>query len=114
MKKILKPDFRKLLLFSVFILIAVGGQIQAWGFDDDDLQTKLPLYNLLRPYPFWLVWIFSLIPLMIISAPFRTFIQNINFGLMYHLWWIGLVSYYYILSSFFFYLFDLFKSRTSR
>lgn len=113
MKKFLKPDFRKLLLFSVFILIAVGGQIQAWGFDDDP-QTKPPLYDLLRPYPFWIVWIFSMIPLVIISAPFRSLIQNINSGLTYYLWWIGLIVYYYILSCFFFYLFDLFKSRTSR
>ncbi|MBW4640716.1 MAG: hypothetical protein KME05_21320 [Gloeocapsa sp. UFS-A4-WI-NPMV-4B04] len=113
MKKFLKPGFRKLLLFSVFILIAVGGQIQAWGFDDDP-QTKPPLYDFLRPYPFWLVWGFSIIPLIIISTPFRSLIQNINSGLTYYLWWIGLIVYYYILSCFFFYLFDLFKSRTSR
>ena len=107
MKTFLKPDFRKLLLFSVFILIAVGGKIQTWAFDDDP-QIKPPLYDFLRPYPFWLVWIFSMVPLMIISTPFRTLTQNIRLDLMHHLWWIGLVVYYYVLSCSFFYLIDLF------
>lgn len=100
------------MLFSVFISIAVGGQIQAWGFDDDP-QTKPPLYDFLRPYPFWLMWIFSMVPLIIISTPFRTLSQNIRLDLMYHLWWIGLVVYYYVLSCSFFYLIDLFKSRAN-
>lgn len=112
MKKFFNPDWRKLLLFGVLILIAVGGEIQAWAFDDEP-QTKPPLYDLLRPYPFWLIWIFSTVPLLIISAPFRSIVQNLP-DIFFRLWWIVLVIYYYLLSCSFFYLIDLFKSRISR
>lgn len=113
MKKFFKPDWQKLLLFSMFILIAVGGKIQAWGFDDDP-QTKPPLYDFLRPYPFWLVWVFSMVPLLIISAPFRSLAQNLGLDVFHRLWWTVLVVYYYVVSCSFFYLINLFKTRIKR
>jgi len=113
MKIFLKPDWRKLLLFSAFILLAVAGQTQAWGFDDEP-QTKPPFYDLLRPFPYiWFIWIFSMLPLVIISTPFRSLIQNTGFDGS-RLWWIALVIYYYALSCSLFALVALFKSRDNR
>lgn len=67
LKRFLKPDWRKILLFTLFGLIVVGGQIQAWAFDDDP-QTKPPLYDLLSPLPFWFIWVVSMVPLILLSS----------------------------------------------
>ena len=108
--KTLLPDWRKLLLFSVLMLIAVGGQTQAWGFDKDP-QTKPLLYDLLKPFPYiWFIWLLSILPLIGIVAPFRSLIQNIWFNVNWS-WWIAIVIYYYTFSCSFFGLIDIFRSR---
>lgn len=113
----LKPDWRKILLFVVFTVIAVGGQIQAWVFDDNP-QTKPPLYDLLRPLPLWFVWIMSMLPLIILSSPLvaiKYWIRFAETGLdVALLWRIGLVVYYYLLSCLLTNLVDLSKRRFNR
>lgn len=68
-KEFLKPDWRKALLFAAFALIVVGGHIQAWAFSD--VPPKPPLYDLLRPFPLWPMWVELLFPLIILSMPLR-------------------------------------------
>jgi hypothetical protein len=65
----LKPEWRRLLLFALFLAIAVGGKIQAWAFSD--LPPKPPLYDLLRPLPIWPIWMFLLLPLALVTYPLR-------------------------------------------
>jgi len=67
--RFLKPEWRKLLLFTIFVAIAAGGMIQAWAFSD--VPPKPPLYDLLRPFPIWPMWIFLLMPLALVSLPLR-------------------------------------------
>lgn len=69
LKEFLKPDWKKALLFGVFALIAIGGHIQSWAFSD--VPPKPPLYDLLRPFPLWAMWVQLLLPLVILSLPFR-------------------------------------------
>ena len=68
-KQILKPGWRKFLLFAIFMAIAAAGQIQAWGFSD--IPPKPPLYDLLRPFPIWSMWMYILIPLALLTLPLR-------------------------------------------
>lgn len=73
MKRALWPEWRKLLLFAILIAIAIGGRIQAWAFVDDVMPTppKPPLYDLLRPFPLWAIWMYLLAPLVLLSWPLR-------------------------------------------
>jgi hypothetical protein len=114
-KRFLRPDWRKILLLTLFGLIAAGGQIQAWAFSDDP-QTKPPLYDLLRPLPLWFIWVVSMLPLIVLS----TFLRSMGFnpskiGVDANLLWgIALVTYYYLLSCLVVGLFDLGKDRFTR
>jgi hypothetical protein len=65
----LKPDWRKLLLFALFVLVALGGRIQAWAFSDQ--PPKPALYDLLKPLPIWPLWMLLLMPLALVSWPLR-------------------------------------------
>ena len=42
-----------------------GGHIQAWAFSD--VPPKPPLYDRLRPFPIWPIWVFLLMPLGVLS-----------------------------------------------
>ncbi|MGF1601268.1 MAG: hypothetical protein ACFCU8_04485 [Thermosynechococcaceae cyanobacterium] len=68
-RRFLKPDWKKLLLFSCFMAIAIGGKIQAWAFSD--IPPKPFLYDLLQPFPLWSTWMLLLSSLTIVSLPFR-------------------------------------------
>ncbi len=78
-KQVLKPDWRKMLLFAIFAFIAVGGHIQAWAFSD--VPPKPPLYDLLRPLPIWSIWMYLLLPLVLLSLPLRTLQTRQNHAL---------------------------------
>lgn len=85
------------MLFVLFLLIAAGGQIQAWAFSDDP-ATKPPLYDLLRPLPLWLIWVFTMVPLIWLMAILRSLGwtysgPGLNVGYR-----IALVVYYYLLA----------------
>ena len=69
LKHVLKPDSRKIVLFAIFLAIAIGGKIQAWAFTD--VPPKPPLYDLLRPFPIWPMWMFLLMPLALLALPLR-------------------------------------------
>ncbi|MFC2023580.1 hypothetical protein ACFLT5_02455 [Chloroflexota bacterium] len=63
----LKPEWRRLFLFTIFLAIAVGGMIQAWAFSD--VPPKPLLYGLLRPFPIWPLWMLLLLPIALVSRP---------------------------------------------
>src|SRR3989344_1814073 len=67
-KQFFKPDLRKIIIFMIFMFIAFGGQTQSWVFSDKDMGLpKPPLFDLLAPFPFWIVWVFLLAPLALLS-----------------------------------------------
>jgi hypothetical protein len=93
----LRPDWRTLLLFAVFIAIAVGGRIQAWAFSD--IPPKPPLYDLLRPLPLWPIWMLLLAPLALLTLPLRLFGVDVMHG-PHWLFMAANVIYFYLLSCF--------------
>jgi len=95
MKQVLKPDWWKILLFVIFIAIAIGGKIQAWGFSD--IPPKPPLYDLLRPFPIWITWMSLLAPLALLTSPLKLLGLDIMGGPP----WLFIVTniiYFYLLS----------------
>jgi len=107
-KEFLKPDWRKALLFAVFALIAVGGHIQSWAFSD--VPPKPPLYDLLRPFPLWAMWVELLFTLIILSLPLRI----IGFNIMTSPFWLFVVAnglYFYLLSCLLVVSFDKYRNR---
>jgi hypothetical protein len=66
--KFLKPNRINIVVFLIFIFIAFAGQTQSWMFvDDAGVVPKPYLYDLLQPFPLWLLWVFLLSPLILIS-----------------------------------------------
>jgi len=99
MKRAPRPDWRKLLLFAVLIAIAIGGHIQTWAFVDDvpNPPPKPPLYDLLRPLPLWVLWIYSLVPLALLLWPLRL----LGLDVMRRAPWASVIAspiYFYLLS----------------
>ena len=64
-----RPDWRRILLFAVFVAVTIGGMTQAWAFSD--VGPKPALYDLLRPVPIWPIWMFLLAPLALLVLPLR-------------------------------------------
>ena len=92
---VLKPDWRRALLFALFAFIAMGGHIQSWAFSD--VPPKPPLYDLLRPFPIWPVWITLLLPLALLSLP----LSAVGLDLMAGSFWLFAAAnaiYFYLLS----------------
>jgi hypothetical protein len=93
--RFLKPEWRRLLLFTIFMAIAVGGRIQAWAFSD--VPPKPPLYDLLRPFPVWPLWMLLLMPLALVSLPLRLLGIDVMGGAPW-LFIMANLSYFYLLS----------------
>ena len=105
------PSRRKILLFAIFTLIAIGGHIQAWAFSD--VPPKPPLYDLLRPFPIWPIWVFLLMPLGVLSLPLRIIGLDIMSG---HFWLFVATQafYFYLLSCLLAVSSDRYKARFPR
>ena len=57
-RQFLMPNWKKLVVFALFMLIAFAGSTQSWAFSGKDAGLpKPPLYDLFSPYPFWLIWV---------------------------------------------------------
>lgn len=91
----LKPTFGKLLLLALFILIMMGGRIQAWAFSD--MPPKPPLYDLLRPFPIWPLWMLLLAPLALLVLPLRLVGIDVMGGPAW-LFLFANLAYFYLLS----------------
>jgi hypothetical protein len=66
----LKPDWRKILVFIGFLIIYVGGSIQSWTFTDLETfgYSPPPFYEIVRLFPFWLVWLVTIAPLVLLAS----------------------------------------------
>jgi len=71
-KQFLKPDWRKTLVFLIFLFIAFGGHTLSYVFSDGEERglLKPPLFDLFSRFlPFlWVVWVFLLMPLHLLSS----------------------------------------------
>ncbi len=91
-KQFFKPDWRKLVLFGVLLLIAYAGSIQSWVFSGKDSGLPKPLlYNLFNPIPFWAIWMYLLAPIFIITG------GTLNFAPPWFFWIVNLI-YFYVIS----------------
>lgn len=95
-----KPSFWTAIILGIFVPVALLGHIQTWGFtyDEVDRQEHPPpfLYDQIRDYPFWIIWVVSIAPLI----PFTTAVQSLlnNFeGSLYV--FLAMNFMYYYLSS---------------
>jgi len=67
-KEFLKLDLRKCIVFVLFIFIVFAGHTQSWVFSGKDIGLpKPPLFDLLAPFPFWIILVFLLLPLALLS-----------------------------------------------
>jgi hypothetical protein len=95
LREVLKPTWSKLSLFTLFIAIAIGGEIQAWGFSD--VHPNPPLYDLLEPFPLWPIWMYLLIPLALFTLPLRIIGIDL-FGGPPWIFFMSNILYFYLLS----------------
>lgn len=69
--KFLKPTPSKIIIFAFFMVIVAGGSVQTWAFSGKDMGTPKPfLYDILKPLPFWVLWMYLSLPLFVVSVPF--------------------------------------------
>jgi len=67
-KRFLTPDRKKILVLPVLMLVAFAGYIQSWVFSGKDMGLpRPPLFDLIAPFPFWVVWVVLLLPLGALS-----------------------------------------------
>ena len=93
--QVLKPDWKKILLFLIFVAIAIGGKIQAWAFTD--MPPKPPLYDWIRPFPIWPICMLLLMPLALLVYPLRLLKVDVMGGPAW-LFLLANMIYFYILS----------------
>jgi len=108
LKQLLWPDWRRMALFAIFLAITIGGLIQAWTFTD--VAPKPLLYDLLRPFRIWPLWMLLLVPLALLSLPLRL----VGLDLMGGSYWLSMaasVAYFYVLSCLVVAGFDCIKAR---
>ena len=64
-----KPDRRKLIVMGVFLFLLWGSHTQAWVFSDKDMGLSKPfLYDLIEPFPFWIIGVFVFAPVGIFGG----------------------------------------------
>jgi len=92
-----KPGLRTVIILGIFIPVALLGHIQSWGFSYDEVDEKDHpppfLYDQIQGFPFWVIWVFSIAPLI----PFTTAVQSLltNFqGVLYVFFALNFIYYY--------------------
>lgn len=67
-KGFLKPDWRKASVLVILVSVALAGHVQSWVFSGKNMGLpKPPLFDLLEPFPFWVLWVTLLLPLAMLS-----------------------------------------------
>ncbi len=95
--KFLKPTKIKIVFWVMFVLIGLAGRIQGYAFSDGETYglPKPLFYDLLKPFPFWVLYMYLLFPLLILGSIF-----NIHYLPSYLSFSIDVV-YFYVLASLF-------------
>lgn len=110
--QLLTPTKQKVVLFIIFMLIAVAGQIQSYAFTNDEEfgRPKPVLYEVLKPFPLWALLMYLLLPLFPIYFIFSSFgIGNIVFNAPLFLFY-NLI-YFYLLASFIGFCYEKYKQK---
>jgi hypothetical protein len=109
----LKPSRSKVLLFSLFIFISIAGYIQSYAFSDGE-QFGIPkpmFYDVLRPIPFWPMWMYLLLPFVVTLAPISLLGIHIPGSAVF----LPMsVIYLYVLASFLVFSYDKYRSKFTR
>jgi hypothetical protein len=71
--KFFKPTKIKIVLWVIFVLISLAGRIQSYAFTDGETSGLAePLfYDLLKPFPFWVFYMYLLLPLLVLGSIFN-------------------------------------------
>jgi len=101
-KQFITPDWKRVVILAVFLFIAFAGYTQSWVFAGKDMGLpKPPLFDILAPFPFWVLWVISLFPLGMLSnlivAALGYEADFIMRGPFWLFWAIQLI-YFYVLS----------------
>ena len=114
-KQFFKPDLMKIVLFMIFMFIAFAGYTQSWVFSGKDMGSpKPPLFDLLAPFPFWVVWVFLLLPLALLSNLIVTVGDyDMDFIMRGPFWPFGIINviYFYMLSCLIIFVVDKFRRK---
>ncbi|MGH9923079.1 MAG: hypothetical protein ACRD38_10035 [Nitrososphaerales archaeon] len=109
----LKPNWKRLEIFGVFTFIAIAGYMQSWVFSGRDMGLpKPPLFDLLSPFPFWLIWVSLLSPLALLSNALVMIGGNeTDFVMGGSFWILSIVNlaYFYVLSCLVIFIWDKFR-----
>ena len=117
LKRMLKLEKKVVILFLILLLIAFAGYTQSWVFGGKESGVAKPfLFEMLKPFPFWSLWMILLLPLTMIQE-FLTLI-NIKIDLMSQSsgWLLIIINvlYFYFLSRLMILLYDHFlRKRTN-
>ena len=93
-----KPSIWTAIILGIFIPVALLGHIQTYAFtcggDGHKCEgtgiEKPALYDAIRGYPFWLIWVFSIAPLI----PFTTAVQSLLTDSLYVFFALNFIYYY--------------------
>src|SRR2546428_14068420 len=93
-----KPGIWTAIILGIFIPVALLGHIQTYAFtcggDGHKCEgtgiEKPALYDAIRGYPFWLIWVFSIAPLI----PFTTAVQSLFTDSLYAFFALNFIYYY--------------------
>lgn len=106
-----RPKKSQLIIFFVLLLITYGGVVQSYVFSaDQDFGVNKPfLYDLLSPFPFWLIFVVLIIPLLTPLEILLKFIMQV-FDVQYSLYekpfyWVIVILYMYLMSCIFYWVF---------
>lgn len=93
------PDWQKAALFLIFMLIAGGAYVQSWALDGDESGApKPPLYDVLDPFPFYVLWIFSALPLIMLDSIIMSSFHSYTLSYFMSIFWITQGIYFYLLT----------------
>lgn len=100
--RFLRPDWKRAVVFAVLLFIALAGYMQSWVFSGKDMGLpKPPFFDLLEPFPFWVLWVASLVPLAMLSNIIVMLAgYNADFVMRGPFWsfWVIQLLYFYLVS----------------
>lgn len=112
MKRFVNPSPNKILLFLLFMVIALAGHTQGWIFVKDTGMPKPFLFDIIIPFPFWSLWTLLLFPLGLLSRIIVTIggfdADFIMRGSPWLFWTIQTI-YFYLCSCLWFFVWEKYK-----